>query len=392
MSHFNTLMSELLKLFPRHDFHAATKFYDGDRYMKYFSTWQQFLVLFYAQVRGLDSLREIETSLHTQKGKWFHIGLKGVKRSTLSDAMNRRSSAVFEEVFQSLLSECMKFLPARKFRFKNPLYALDSTSIELCLSIFQWAKFRKTKGAIKLHYLYDQRYAMPTFLTISDGKTHDVKVAKTSKGLQFELLPDSIVAMDKAYIDFELLNSLNRRRVYFVSRVKRNMKYKVTGQHETIKHNQVIRDDIIELTGVHTSRKYPDHLRMVGYYDIETDTYYEFLTNIFHLSAKTIADIYGTRWKIEEFFKWIKQNLKIKTFLGTSPDAVMTQIWVAMCYYLLLTFIKFQSRYYGTITLLHRMISAALMDRISLVQLFRITPERLSRARDPVTQMALFDI
>jgi len=383
-------MNELLRLCPRRDFQKASEFYNANSYTKYFSTWQQFIVLLYAQITGADSLREIETSLNMHSRKWYHLGLEGVKRSTLSDAMNRRSSEVFEEMFYGLLDRCRSFTPQKKFKFKNPLFAMDATVIGLCLSVFPWAKYRTRKGAIKLHYLYNQNSSVPSFITMSDGKTHDVRVAKSDNRLMFELMPDSIVAMDKAYVDFEFLYSLGKRGVFFVTRQKMNILYAVTGQHAPIKNKHILRDDNIVLTGKDTPEKYPDQLRLVGYLDPETGKYYEYLTNNGKLAASTIAGIYETRWKIEEFFKWIKTHLKIKSFLGTSYDAVMTQVWVAMCYYLLLKFIQFQARYKGTLTLLHRKISAVLLDRMSLIQVLRTTPENLLRNKEPDAQPLLF--
>lgn len=386
----NTIMTELLKIFPRYEFEKLEERYNGNHYTKYFTGWQQLITLLFAQAGGKDSLRDIETSLSVHYSKWYHIGLKGIKRSTLSDAMQNRPYEIFEGLFYKLLDKCQSVTPRHRFKFKNPLYTLDSTVIDLCLSIFPWATFRKRKGAIKLHYLYDHSGSLPTFMTMSDGKTHDIRVAKSNEKLDFAFLPDSIISIDKAYIDYRWLYSLNQRQITFVTRAKNNMEYKVTGQHQAIKRKQVICDNRIRLIGYESRKKYPEELRIVDYTDPDTGKQYEFLTNNLKLAAKTIADIYKSRWQIELFFKWIKQNLKIKSFLGTSPNAVLTQVWVAMCFYLLLTYIKYQTKYGYSLTELSRMIKEVLMDRTNLVDILSLNVKTVRKAREPVPQMELF--
>jgi len=376
-------MSELLRIFPRYEFEKLEEQYNGNYYTKYFTGWQQLIVLLFAQIGGKDSLREIETSLNMHQSKWYHLGLKGIKRSTLSDAMGNRSYKIFEGVFYRLLEKCQSVTPKHRFRFKNPLLTLDSTVIDLCLSIFPWAVFRKRKGAIKLHYLYDHSGSLPSFMVMTDGKHHDVRVARDDKKLNLALLPDSILSVDRAYLDYKWLWDLNKKGVYFVTRSKGNIKYEVTGQHQLVNNKHVVRDDVISLKGYYTSRKYPESLRIVGYTDPETDKYYEFLTNNFTLAAKTIADIYKSRWQIELFFKWIKQNLKIKSFLGTTPNAVLSQVWVAMCYYLLLTYIKYQTKFAHSITELSRMIKEILMERTILIDILSLNVKKLKKYATP---------
>ena len=390
MRQVNTIMLELLKIFPRYEFEKLVSRYSGNHYTKYFTGWQQLITLLFAQAGRKDSLRDIETSLSVQYSKWYHIGLRGIKRSTLSDAMRERPYEIFEGLFYKLLEKCRSVTPKHRFKFKNPLYTLDSTIIDLCLSLFPWATFRKRKGAIKLHYLYDHSGSIPTFMTLTDGRHHDIRVAKQEEKLDFALLPDSILSIDKAYIDYRWLSSLNQRQVYFVTRVKDNMKYEVIGQHKPIKKKQVIRDDLVRLTGFYTQQKYRDTLRIVGYVDLETGTNYEFLTNNLSLAAITIAGIYKSRWQIELFFKWIKQNLRIKSFLGTSTNAVLSQIWVAMCYYLLLTYIKYQTKFAHSITELNRMIKEVLMERTNLIDILSLNAKTIKKAREPVPQLALF--
>lgn len=396
MRQINTIMSELLKIFPRYEFEKLEKQFQVNRYTKYFTAWQQLIVLLFSQIGGKDSLREIETSLNVHQNKWYHIGLKGVKRATLSDAMSNRSCEIFEGLFYKLLEKCRSVTPKHKFKFKNPLYSLDSTVIDLCLSIFPWAVFRRRKGAIKLHYLYDHSGALPTFIVMTDGKTHDISVVREEQKLNFGLLPDSILSIDKAYIDYKWLYGLNKRGVsqdayaYFVTRVKDNMDYELSGQHKPRKNKYVLRDELVTLSGYYSKQNYPDKPRIVGYTDPETDKHYQFLTNNFALAAKTIADIYKSRWQIELFFKWIKQNLKIKSFLGTSPNAVLSQIWVAMCYYLLLAYIKYQTKFAYSITELSRMIKEILMERTNLIDILSLDEKTIKRVRNPDPQFALF--
>jgi IS4 transposase len=293
---------------------------------------------------------------------------------------------MFEGLFYHLLARCKNLTPKHKFRFKNPLYTIDASTIDLCLSVFPWAKFRTTKGAIKLHCLYDHSGALPTFLTITDGKKHDVRVVKDNT---FPLSPDSIVSIDKAYIDYKWLNSLDEQRVWFVTRAKTNIDYAVVGQHP-ISSKRVLSDERIALQGVQTRSKYSKELRLIRYYDEERQKTLTFLTNNFKLAATTIAQIYKSRWQIELFFKWIKQNLKIKSFLGTSKNAVMTQIWVAMCYYLLLTYIKYQTKYSFSLLQLSRVIREMLFERKALIDILTLKPDRLKMRGEEPLQGVLF--
>lgn len=345
-------------------------------------------MLLYAQAKGHDSLRDIVAGLQSQASKHYHIGLKSVSRSTLSDANSERDWRIYEEVFYKLLGKCESLTPRHSFKFKNPLYSLDSSIIELSLSVFPWADFNKTKGALKLHCLLDHRGSIPSFVTITHGHKGDITVAKESA---LPLLPDSIVTMDRGYIDFGFLYNLHQKGVFFVTRAKRNMVYNLTGQHETPSVKGLVNDFRIRPAGVDSACTYPDELRVVWWHDEKTGKDFEFMTNNFTLAASTIAAIYKARWQIELFFKWIKQNLKIKTFLGTSLNAVLTQIWIAMCYYLLLSYIKFQTRYsFGALNLA-RVIKETLWDRLSLVDILSLNPEiGISRLRAPTAQMELF--
>ena len=386
MHNLRTIFSELLKLYPRYRFEKAVDQYQGDRYVKIFSTWQQFITILYSQIKQKDSLRDIEAGLMTQSAKWYHLGLQGVRRSTLSDANHTRDYRIFEDSFYHLLSRCRDLTPKHRFRFKNPLYSIDATTIDLCLSVFPWAKFRKAKGAIKMHCLYDHSGALPSFLVVTDGKKHDVRVVKENA---FPLLPDSIVSIDKAYIDYAWLNSLNNKGIWFVTRAKSNIDCAITGQHP-VSGKGVRSDQTIRLNGPRTRELYSKELRLIEFYDEETQKNLVFLTNYFKLAATTIAKIYKSRWQIELFFKWIKQNLKIKSFLGTSKNAVLTQIWVAMSYYLLLSYIKYQTRYAHSLLNLSRVIREVLFDRKALIDILTLKPDRLLAFQDEPLQGTLF--
>jgi len=307
----------------------------------------------------------------------YHLGLPPIKRSTLSDANRKRSYKIFEGLFYKLLSRCQDVAPKHRFKFKNPLHSLDATTIDLCLSVFPWAKFRTAKGGIKLHYDLNHAGMIPEFLTITDAKHHEITVAKQF----FTITPDSIYCMDKGYIDFDFLRQINDDHAFFVTRAKDNMNYRLIGQHSEANKKGVVADELVELKGYYTAQDYPKHLRLIHYIDWETAKEYVFLTNNMRLSALTIIQIYKARWQIEIFFKWIKQNLKIKTFLGASENAVMTQIWIAMCYYLILSFIKFQTNYKHSLFYLHRVIRETILARCTLIDILKATESVIPRLK-----------
>ncbi len=298
----------------------------------------------------------------------------------MSDANNHRPYQIFEDLFYKLLERCRDITPKHKFRFKNPLYTIDATTIALCLSIFPWAKYRKTKGAMKLHFLYEHAGCLPSFLVVTDSRSSDVRVVKENN-FNCHLLPDSIISIDRAYIDFKWLYQLNKQGVFFVTRLKKNMKPISAGQHMKSNNKSVLDDKKVLPPSFFQSGGYHDSLRLVTYYDKETNKTLEFLTNNFSLSATTIAAIYKSRWQIELFFKWIKQNLKIKSFLGTSKNAVLTQIWVAMCYFLLLAYIKYQTKFKYPLIELSRILREILLERISLLDILSLNSKTLFKLK-----------
>ncbi len=372
MAHYNTILNQLLQLIPRHQFEVLVKNVSGNRYVKRFDCWDQLTTLLYAQASGKDSLRDIEQSLRVNDSRLYHLGLPSIKRSTLAESNQNRSYKMFQGLFYKLSDRCQSLTPKHKFRFKNPLYSLDATFINLCLTSFPWAKYSKTKGAIKLHFGFDHSGYMPNFLVITDATRHDSTIVKK----HMAIIPDSIYCFDRGYNDFALYRRLHEAKAYFVTRAKKDLKYTITGQHtETLKKG-ILSDEVIRLD----NSKYNTDLRLIRYYDYESDELFTFLTNNFSLAPYTIIQIYKSRWQIEAFFKWIKQNLKIKTFLGTSENAVLTQIWVAMCYYLLLTYIKYQTKYKHSLFYLHRVIRDTLLARLTLIDLLRSSQKKLNRA------------
>jgi len=388
MKQINTIFNQLLDFLPKNKFQSFIGQHKADRYVKRFTCWQQLLTLIYAQATGKDSLREIETGLLAHNNKWYHLGLDSVTRSNLSYSNNKRPYQIYESLFYELLKQCREFCPAKnRFSFDNPLYSIDATVISLCLSVFPWAKYRKTKGALKLHVLLNNRTAIPEFTVVTEGSVHEINIARDSS---YPLPAGSILVFDKAYIDYKWFNRINENKMFFVSRTKTNTNYFVIKKNEVTEEG-VISDEIIGLGGDKGMDEYTENLRLITYYDKEQDKIYTFFTNNFDLSAKTIADIYKDRWQIEIFFKWIKQNLKIKSFLGTSKNAVLTQIWVAMIYYLLLCYIKFKTNLKLSLLEFSRIIKELFMERMPLISALGIPYRRIYVCKnrgDP--QLSLF--
>jgi hypothetical protein len=347
--------------------------------------WQQLMLLLYAQMKDLSSLRDIQTAFTSRKDDWFDIGVETAARSTFADANNLRSSKIYEDMFFRFLRRCQTIAPKHGFRLSMPVFSHDSTLIPLCLSVFPWARYRKRKGAMKLHMLLDHDGYLPSFIRMTEGKCHDVNVVKKPE-LNFpDLPPDSILTIDRGYIDYQWLNSLLWKGIIFIIRAKSNMAYQVVGQHaEPVKSRGIISDDIIEFTNYYEKIAYPEQLRMITYKYTDTNGKEEIITiitNNFKLAASTIAALYKGRWEIEIFFRWIKQNLRIKSFIGTSQNAVMTQVWAAMILYLLLSFIKYQTRFQASLTELMRIFREVLLERVSIIEYLRTTWYQLIQNR-----------
>ena len=368
MAHHNTVFAQLLRFIPRHEFETlANRHHQGQKLRK-MSRWSQFVALSLGQLAGRASLRDIVSNLSAQTAKLYHLGSARVTRTTLARVNEYQPYTLYEALFHKLLSRCQGLAPRHGFRFKNKLYSLDATTIDLCLSVFPWARFRATKGAVKVHVGLDHDGFLPSFVMVTDGKTHDVTVART-----LDLPAESIVVMDRAYNDYSWFNALNEKGIFFVTRQKRNALYRVVERHDVLTGKGLTSDQTIVITGSN-AHKCPVALRRIGYRDPETGKHYVFLTNNFRLAARTIADIYKARWQIELFFKCIKQNLRIKSFVGTSRNAVLTQIWIAMCAYLLLAWIKFNSRIDQSLQQMIRLLQLNLFERRELVPLLKGEP------------------
>jgi Transposase DDE domain/Domain of unknown function (DUF4372) len=382
MAHNNTVFLQLLKLIPRHEFETLAKQHHSGRSFRTATRWSQFVTMAMAQLSGRNSLRDIVDNMSAQTHRLYHLGIAKLTRSNLSRINEAKPFELYEALFGKLLHRCQSLAPGHNFRFKNPLYSLDASTIDLCLSVFPWADFRATKGAIKLHVGLNHRGYLPEFVTVTEGKKQDVTIGRTLK-----FPKGSIIAVDKGYNDYSWYNQLTEKGIFFVTRLKSNAKYRVIKRQTIIKSKGLTCDQVIEFTGFLTSKKCPVQLRRIGYKDAETGKHYIFLTNNFKLSAKTIADIYKARWQVELFFKWVKQNLKIKSFVGTSKNAVMTQIWIALCIYLLLAFIKFQSKLNKSMQQILRLLQLNLFEKRDMMALLRgdPVPDRIPN----INQMAL---
>lgn len=376
MSYSNTIFNQLLQFVPKEKFNQFVAQSQADKYVKKMTAWNQFIVLLYAQATGKESLREIETGFNMHNETWYHLGVNTAARSSVSDANGRRNYQIFEKLFYSLLSQCREITPEKKFDFDNPLYTFDASVISLCLSVFDWAKYSKTKGALKLHLLLNNRTAIPELINITEGKTADITAIKQ---MSLNLEKGSILVFDRGYIDYQWWKKLDTDGICFVSRTKINQNIFVTGQHQTLLEPNILADEEVIFGDYNAMKVYPDKLRRIKYYDEKSQKEYCYLTNNFELTALQIANIYKERWQIELFFKWIKQNLKIKTFLGTSKNAVLTQIWIAMIYYLLLAYIKFQTKFKKSLLELTRMIRETLLFRRSIIDLLSLETKTLFR-------------
>jgi hypothetical protein len=339
MREFASIFSQLLAIFSRAQFETAVRRRKAEHGAKGFDCWTQFVSMLFCQLGRAHSLREICGGLASVEGKLRHLGVGNAPaRSTLSYANAHRPAGLFEDVFYDLLGRCQALAGPRKFRFKNKLYSLDATVIDLCLSVFDWAKFRRAKGAVKLHLLLDHDGYLPTFCLMTEGRVHEINVART-----LDLPSGAVVVIDRGYVDYLWLDSLDAQGVFFVTRLKENALFSIEATLSTPK-GRILADDIIQLPGSGKSLNPDRVLRRVVVWDEVNEREIVLLTNNFHLAASTIAALYKERWQIELFFKALKQNLKIKTFVGTSANAVRIQIWTALIAILILKYLQMRSR------------------------------------------------
>lgn len=364
MAYNNTIFRQMLQLISRLEFQSIVNHHKGDYRIRKLTCWTQFIHLLFAQFSGRSSLRDTINGTTSQSNKLYHLGCSRATRSTLADANNKRSYSIYQETFYKLFNRVQAVAPKYKLKLSKKLYIMDSTVIDLCLSVFPWAKFRQKKGAVKIHSLLQADGLLPVFLNITDGKVHDSRAAK-----DIDVPPESFLVFDRAYHDFDQYKYYKDNKIQFITRAKTNAAYRILKTRKIPKNSDVISDEVIEFTGYTTHKKYPHPLRKITYFDKAHERKLIFLTSNFTLSATKIADIYKARWEIELFFKTIKQNLKIKSFMGTSKNAVLTQIWIAMIAYLLMSYHKFILKSKYSIQQLFRLIQVNLFERKSLKEL-----------------------
>src|SRR5438132_1261882 len=383
-----TVFSQLMDHLPRYEFQKCVGRYHGEYQQKSFSCWDQLLAMAFAQFTYRESLRDIEACLRSIGGKLYHMGFRStISRSTLADANENRDWRIFADFAQVLIGI------ARPLYAQDPigveldqsLYALDSTTIDLCLSLFPWAKFRKHKGAVKMHTLLDLHGNIPTFIGITDGKVHDVNILD-------EIFPEAgaFYVMDRGYVDFERLYIFTLSAAFFVVRTKSNVLLQRRYSHPVDKSTGVRSDHTVILTAIESAKAYPEALRRVSYLDIETRKRFKFLTNNFTLPALTIAQIYKCRWQVELFFRWIKMHLRIKAFYGTSENAVKTQIWIAVSVYVLVAIIRKRLGLEASLYQILQILSVTLFEKTPILRALQ-TPDSQDDLPVTANQLILFD-
>ena len=383
-----TVFSQLIEHAPGKEFQKCVARYRGDSHFRGFSCWDQYLAMAFAQLTYRESLRDVEACLRSMSGKLYHMGFRGrVARATLADANERHDWRIFADFAQVLIGIARPLHASDPLGvdLKDSLYALDSTTIDLCLALFPWAKFRRHKAAVKMHTLLDLHGNIPTFISITDGKVHDVNVLD-------EIFPEAgaFYVMDRGYVDFERLYRFTLGSAFFVVRTKSNVLLQRRYSHPVDKATGVRSDHTVILTAIDSAKAYPDALRRVSYLDVETRKRFKFLTNNFTLPALTIAQIYKCRWQVELFFKWIKQHLRIKAFFGTSENAVKTQIWIAASVYVLVAIVRKRLGLEASLYQILQILSVTLFEKTPILRALQASDFE-NDLGDPGNQLILFD-
>lgn len=361
MAHCNTVLSQIVRFFPRYEFQALAKKHHVGQKFRSFSRWSQFVVMLAAQFTNRSSLRDLADNFGVQSSKLYHLGVKTFSRATLARCNEKQPHALYEELFKRLLGRCQSLAPRNKaFKLDGKIYLLDASLVELTLSLFPWAKYQKTKGAAKLHVGLDADGYLPAFVDFTRGNEHEINRAR-----ELELTKGSYVVFDRGYTDYSWYQELTEDGVFFVTRLKKNAVVTPGRKRRGRKSPGVLEDREIRLGNL------PETFRLVTYLDKEKDITYQFVTNALDIPAQTVADLYKERWQIELFFKWIKQNLRVKSFLGTSMNAVKTQLWIALCAYLVLSFLKFQSKIGASLQRMLQILQLNLFERRDLTSMFR---------------------
>ncbi len=384
-----TVFSQVMDLLPWLDFHKCVDRYRGNHKVQQFTCLDQFLCMAFAQLSYRESLRDIEACLRAMQSKLYHMGIRApVAKSTLADANENRDWRIYADFAQVLIAKARTLYLHDDFGvdLDATVYALDSTTIDLCLSLFPWARFRRSKAAVKLHTLLNMRGSIPEFIHISEGKLHDVNVLDI-------LIPEpgSFYVMDRGYVDFARLYTLQQACAFFVTRSKRNLQFKRRSSHPVDKSTGLRSDQTIALAGVRTSKEYPLPLRRIRYRDAQTDNSLIFMTNHFDLQALTVAQLYKARWRVELFFKWIKQHLRIKVFYGTSENAVKTQIWIAVSAYVIVAILKKQLTLPHSLYTILQILSVTLFEKTPIFEVFS-EADHHNLSPQFANQLMLFDL
>ena len=368
MAHSNTVLSQMLKMIPRHEFEKLANDIDGKVRSSAMSRWSQFVALSVGQLNGRQSLRDIESCLSAQQHLNYHLGSHAVSKSALARANEKRDAEFYTRLFEVLYKRCSQHTPGHGFRFKNKLFSLDGSLLDASMKLFPWADYNRKKSAFKLHVGLDHDGLIPCFARVTEGRISENEQAK-----MFNAPKGSVLVFDKGYNNYRWHKALTDKGIYWVTRIRGNAQYKVLERKEVTNNSAVTSDQIIKYSSKQRDgdKLYP--IRRIGYRDPETGQRYVFITNHFDWSAQTIADIYKQRWQVELFFKWIKQNLKIKTFLGNSKNAVLTQVLSALCIYLLIAFMKFKSKITQSMQQIIRLIHTNLFSKRDLYGLFEKT-------------------
>lgn len=380
------VFAQLVSFLNRSKFNRIVSKYKGDKYVKHFSCWNQLLVLMFGQLSNRESLRSLIVALDAHYSKCYHLGMgKNVSRSSLARANQDRDYHIFEEYAYYLVNQAREKKAVNIFNLGGNVYAFDSTTIDLCLSVFWWAKFRKNKGGIKIHTLYDVETQIPTFFHITEASMHD---SKAMKEIPYE--PDSYYIFDRAYNNFKMLYKIHQIGAYFVIRAKRNLQYKSIKWKRRLPKN-VLSDQTIELTGFYPKKYYPEPIRLVKYWDEEQQREFIYLTNAIHISALQVAELYKNRWQVELFFKWLKQHLKIKKFWGTTENAVRIQIYAAICTYCLVAIVQHDMKLGRSTYEVLQILSISLTDKTNLKDLFSKTKFQNDKERASLNGPNLFN-
>jgi hypothetical protein len=368
MNSGQTIFSQLMDFLPSYEFRQCVERYNGNYKVKSFSCWDQFLSMAFAQLTYRESLRDIQACLRVAQNKLYHMGFRGrISRNTLANANQVRDWRIYADFAQVLIGIARPLYAKDDFglELEQTVYALDSTTIDLCLSLFPWATFRKRKGAVKLHTLLDLHGSIPTMILVTHGKVHDVKILDN---LLIE--PGAIYVMDRGYLDFARLHKIHQASAFFVTRAKTNFDFKRLYSHEVNKSSGIQCDQSVVLMGFYSKKDYPEKLRRIRFFDPESGKRLIFLTNNFILPAQAIADLYRCRWQVELFFKWIKQHLRIKAFYGTSENAVKAQIWIAISVYVLVSIVKKRMKLECSLYTILQILSVSLFEKVPLYQAF----------------------